>query len=31
MNTIAYVRPDKYFDGTQEQLQLINSYATSKA
>jgi len=30
MTTIAYVRPDKYFDGAQEQLQLINSYATSK-
>jgi DNA invertase Pin-like site-specific DNA recombinase len=30
MSIVAYVRPDKYFDGTQEQLQLINSYATSK-
>ncbi|NPA60322.1 MAG: recombinase family protein [Epsilonproteobacteria bacterium] len=28
--TVAYIRPDKYFNGTQEQLQLINSYATSK-
>jgi DNA invertase Pin-like site-specific DNA recombinase len=30
MSIVAYVRPDKYFDGTQEQLQLINSYATLK-
>jgi len=30
MSTIAYIRPDKYFDATQEQLQLINSYAISK-
>ena len=30
MNTIAYIRPDKYFDATSEQLQLINSYAISK-
>jgi len=27
---IAYIRPDKYFDAAQEQLQLINSYAISK-
>ncbi|MCD4667650.1 MAG: recombinase family protein [Sulfurimonas sp.] len=30
METIAYIRPDKYFDAAQEQLQLINSYALSK-
>jgi DNA invertase Pin-like site-specific DNA recombinase len=30
MSTIAYIRPDKYFDATQEQLQVINSYAISK-
>jgi len=30
MNTIAYIRPDKYFDAAGEQLQLINSYAMSK-
>ena len=30
MKTIAYIRPDKYFDAAQEQLQLINSYAISK-
>ncbi len=29
MSTIAYIRPDKYFDATQEQLQLINAYAIS--
>jgi len=26
---IAYIRPDKHFDAAHEQLQLINSYATS--
>jgi len=30
MTTIAYIRPDKYFDAAGEQLQLINSYAISK-
>jgi len=25
--TIAYIRPDKYFDAAHDQLQLINSYA----
>ncbi len=30
MATIAYIRPDKYFDAAGEQLQLINSYAISK-
>jgi len=30
MTTIAYIRPDKYFDAAGEQLQLINSYATAK-
>ena len=30
MSTIAYIRPDKYFDAAQEQIQLINSYAISK-
>ena len=30
MSTIAYIRPDKYFDAAQEQLQLINAYAVSK-
>jgi DNA invertase Pin-like site-specific DNA recombinase len=30
MSTIAYIRPDKYFDAAGEQLQLINSYAISK-
>ncbi len=30
MSIIAYVRPDKYFDAAQEQLQVINSYAISK-
>jgi DNA invertase Pin-like site-specific DNA recombinase len=30
MTTIAYVRPDKYFDAAGEQLQSINSYAISK-
>jgi len=30
MKTIAYIRPDKYFDAAGEQLQLINSYAMSK-
>ena len=29
MSTIAYIRPDKYFDAAGEQLQLINSYAIS--
>lgn len=29
MKTIAYVRPDKYFDATVEQIQTINAYATS--
>jgi len=28
--TIAYIRPDKYFDAAFDQLQLINSYAVSK-
>ena len=27
---VAYIRPDKYFDAAHDQLQLINSYATSK-
>jgi len=27
---VAYIRPDKYFDAAQEQLQLINSYAINK-
>lgn len=27
MKTIAYIRPDKYFDAAGEQLQVINSYA----
>ena len=31
MKTIAYIRPDKYFDAAQEQLQLINSYALAKS
>ncbi len=30
MTTIAYIRPDKYFDAAGEQLQFINSYATQK-
>ena len=30
MSTIAYIRPDKYFDAAGEQLQFINSYATLK-
>lgn len=30
MSIIAYIRPDKYFDTAQEQLQVINSYATAK-
>jgi len=28
--TIAYIRPDKYFDTTAEQLSTINAYATAK-
>ena len=27
MNTIAYIRPDKYFDAAGEQLQVLNAYA----
>ena len=27
MKTLAYIRPDKYFDAAGEQLQVINSYA----
>lgn len=27
MKTIAYIRPDKYFEGASEQLKVINSYA----
>ena len=27
---VAYIRPDKYFDAAHDQLQLINSYATSE-
>ena len=30
MSIIAYIRPDKCFSATQEQLQAINSYAISK-
>lgn len=30
MATIAYIRPDKYFDAAGEQLKAINAYATSK-
>lgn len=29
MGTIAYIRPDKYFDAAGEQLKAINSYAQS--
>jgi hypothetical protein len=28
---VSYIRHDKHFDATHEQLQLINSYATSKS
>jgi len=29
MMTIAYIRPDKHFDSTGEQLQAVNGYATA--
>jgi DNA invertase Pin-like site-specific DNA recombinase len=28
--TVAYIRPDKYFDAAFDQIQMINSYAISK-
>lgn len=30
MSTIAYIRPDKYFDAAGEQIQMLNAYAKAK-